>query len=144
MSVWSATMKTIMLHYQELDDQDGIFLWYCFLQHFTRMTVENLIDAYSQLSESKIQLSLFQNNILLCTNAICNLIHCILKTNQTPNFQNFLTVFHGCIDAPNEEFRAFIINLHSDYHARDPTQKLPMLELLDKIDTEYNRINNLG
>jgi hypothetical protein len=27
MSVWSAAMKTIMLHYQELHDKDGVVLW---------------------------------------------------------------------------------------------------------------------
>jgi hypothetical protein len=59
MSVWTAAMKTIMLCYQELHDQDGIVLWYCFLQHFAGTKVENLIEAYSQLSETKIQLSLF-------------------------------------------------------------------------------------
>ncbi len=78
MSIWSVNMKTIMLRYQELHDQDGVILWYCFLQHFARTTVENLINAFSQLLESKIQLSLFQNNVLLHTNIIHNPICCIL------------------------------------------------------------------
>jgi hypothetical protein len=129
MSVWSA-----MLHYQEFHDQDGVVLWYCFLQHFAGTTIENLIEAYSQLSETKIQLSLFQDNVLLFTNAIRNPIHCILKANQVPNFQHFLTVFHGCLDASNEEFRAYVISLYSDYRSGSPTYSLSMLELLDKLD----------
>ncbi len=89
MSVWSASMKAIMLRYQELHDQDGVVLWYCFLQHFAGTTIENLIEAYSQLSETKIQLSLFQDNVLLFTNAIRNPIRCILKANQVPKFSAF-------------------------------------------------------
>ena len=46
MSIWSVNMKTIMLRYQELHDQDGVILWYCFLQHFARTTVENFINDF--------------------------------------------------------------------------------------------------
>jgi hypothetical protein len=106
MSVWSTAMKTIMLHYQELHDQDGVALWYCFLQHFAGTTIENLIEAYSQLSENKIQLSLFQDNALDFTNAVRIPIHRLIKAKETPSFQHFLTVFHGCMEASNEEFRA--------------------------------------
>jgi hypothetical protein len=33
-NTWTPNMKTIMLRYQELHDQDGVVLWYCFLTHF--------------------------------------------------------------------------------------------------------------
>jgi hypothetical protein len=69
-SVWTSNMKPIMQHYYELHDQDGVVLWFCFLNHFACTTTENLIIAYSQLSKSKLKLSLFQNNVLLSTNAI--------------------------------------------------------------------------
>jgi hypothetical protein len=59
-NVWSTNMKTTMSRYQELHDQDGVVLWYCFLTHFAGTTTENLIIAYSQLSETKLQLSLAQ------------------------------------------------------------------------------------
>jgi hypothetical protein len=137
-------MKTTMLRYQELHDQDSVVLWYCFLQHFAGTTIENLIEAYSQLSENKIQLSLFQDNVLDFTNAICIPIHRLLKAKETPSFQHFLTVFHGCMEASNEEFRAFVIALYADYRAGGRTKALSMLELLDKLDGEYNRIYNLG
>jgi hypothetical protein len=136
-------MKTIMLHYQELHDQDEVVLWFCFLQHFAGTTVENLIEAYSQLSETKIQLSLFQDNVLNFTNAVRLPIRQLLKAKETPNFQHFLTVFHGCMEA-SKEFRAFVIALYADYRAGGCTKSLTMLELLDKLDGEYNRINNLG
>jgi hypothetical protein len=144
MTVWSAGMKTLMLCYQELHDQDGVVLWYCFLQHVAGTTIENLIEAYSQLSETKIQLHLFQDNILNFTNAVRNPIRHLMKANETPSFQHFLSVFHGCMDAPNEEFCAFVISLYTDYRNGGPTKHLTLLELLDKLDAEYNRINNLG
>jgi hypothetical protein len=62
MTVWTSTMKTIMLRYQELHDNDGIVHWYCFLQHFAGTTIENLVEAYSQLSETKLQVHLFLDN----------------------------------------------------------------------------------
>ncbi len=48
------------------------------------------------------------------------------------------------MDAPNEEFRAFIIGLYTDYRKGGPTKSISMLDLLEQLDTEYNRINNLG
>ena len=143
-NVWTFNMKTIMLRYQELHDQDGIVLWFCFLTHFAGTTTENLIIAYSQLSETKLQLANFQNNVPKFTNAIRTPIHTLLKAKEEPTFQHFLYVFHGAMDAPNEEFWAFIIDLYTDYLKGGPTKQLSMLDLLDKLDTEYNRINNLG
>jgi hypothetical protein len=143
-NVWSTNMKTTMSRYQELHDQDGVVLWYCFLTHFAGTTTENLIIAYSQLSETKLQLSLFQNNVLHFTNAIRTPIRTLIKAKETPTFQHFLYVFHGAMDAPNEEFRAFIIDLYTDYRKGGPTKHMAMLDLLDKLDNEYNRINNLG
>ena len=48
------------------------------------------------------------------------------------------------MDAPNEEFRAFVMTLYTDYRKGGPTQRISMLDLLDQLDLEYNRINNLG
>jgi hypothetical protein len=137
-------MKTIMLCYQELHDNDGVVLWYCFLQHFAGTTKENLIEACSQLSETKLQLHLFQDNILKFTNAVRAHIHHILKVNEKPSFQHFLTIFHSCLDASNEEFCSYVMSLYSDYRAGGPTKNMSILELLDKFDAEYNCINNLG
>jgi hypothetical protein len=143
-NVWSIHMKTIMARYQELHDQDGVVLWFCFLTHFAGTTTENLIIAYSQLSETKLQLSNFNNNVLQFTNAVRTPIRTLIKAKESPTFQHFLYVFHGAMDAPNEEFCAFIIDLYSDYRKGGLTKQLSMLDLLDKLDTEYNRINNLG
>jgi hypothetical protein len=137
-------MKFIMSRFHELHNQDGVILWFCFLKRFARTTRENLIEAYSQLSESKLQLSNFNVNVLHLTNVIRIPVCCLLKAKENPSFQHFLYVFHGVMDAPNEEFRNFVINLYSDYRKGAPTTKLSMLELLELLDTEYNRINNLG
>jgi hypothetical protein len=48
------------------------------------------------------------------------------------------------MEASNEEFRAFVIALYADYRAGGRAKSYTMLELLDKLDGEYNRINNLG
>jgi hypothetical protein len=69
-NTWSSNMKLIMQHYQEQHDQDGILLYYLFLQHFASTTTENLIEAYTQLQDSKLQPSLYQGNVLNFTNAI--------------------------------------------------------------------------
>lgn len=141
---WSTNMKAIMSHYQEIHDQDGVVLWFCFLTHFAGTTTENLIVAYSQLTESKLQLSLFQHNIPKFTNAIRAPIHVLLKAKEEPSFQHFLNIFHGAMEAPNEEFRAFIIHLYSDYRKGGPTRQIHILDLLDKLNYKFNRINNLG
>jgi hypothetical protein len=57
MTLWTSNMKAIMQCYEELHDQDGVVLWFCFLTHFAGTTTENLIEAYSHLTETKIQLS---------------------------------------------------------------------------------------
>jgi hypothetical protein len=101
-TIWTPNMKTIMLHYQELHDQDGVVLWFCFLKHFAGTTTENLIEAYSQLTASKLQLANFNGNVLQFTNSIRTPIRRLIKAKETPTFQHFLYVFHGAMDAPNE------------------------------------------
>jgi hypothetical protein len=99
--------------------------------------MENLIEAYSQLSKSKFNLHLFQDNILKFTNAVRAPIRCILKANEQPSFQNFLTVFHSCLDASNEKFCSYVMTLYSDYRAGGPTKSISILDLLDKFDAEW-------
>jgi hypothetical protein len=116
----------------------------CFLRPSAGTATKNLFEAYSQLSESKLQLSNFQGNVLHFTNAIRTPIRRLLRANESPSFQHFPYVFHGVMDAPYDEFCTFVINLYTDYRKGGPTCSLSMLELLDQLDTEYNRIFNLG
>jgi hypothetical protein len=143
-TVLTASMKIIMSRFHELHDQDGVILWFCFLKRFAGTTRENLIEAYSQLSESKLQLSNFSGNVLQFTNAVRAPVRRLLKAKENPSFQHFLYVFHGVMDAPNEEFCNFVMNFYTDYRKGGPTTEMSMLELLEQLDTEYNRINNLG
>jgi len=143
-TVWIAAMKAIMSKYQELHNNDGIVLLFCFLQHFAGTTAEYIIKAYSQLSETKLRLSLFNNNILSFPNAIRTPVLWLIKAKEFPTFQPFLLVFHSAMEAPNEEFHAFKISLYSNYRNNWPTKTLPLLDLLDKLDLEYNRLQNLG
>jgi len=142
--VWTATMKAIMSKCQELHDNDGVVLWFCFLHHFAGTTTETIIEAYSQLSENKLRLSLFNNDILKFTNVIRTPVRRLIKAKEPPTFQHFLLVFHSAMEAPNEEFRAYVISLYSDYRNNGPTKSLSLLDLLDKLDLEYNRLQNLG
>ena len=133
MTVWTSAMKTIMLGYQELHDNDGIALWYVFLQHFAGTIIENLIEAYYQLSESKLHLHLFQDNILKFTNAVRAPIHHILKANEQPSFQHFLTIFHSCLDASNEEFFSYVMTLYSGYELVVLLKVFPSLTFLTSL-----------
>jgi hypothetical protein len=133
MTVWTSAMKTIMLGYQELHDNDGIALWYCFLQHFAGTIIENLIEVYYQLSESKLHLHLFQDNILKFTNAVRAPIRHILKANEQPSFQHFLTIFHSCLDASNEEFFSYVMTLYSGYELVVLLKVFPSLTFLTSL-----------
>lgn len=144
LNTWSSNMKLIMQRYQEQHDQDGVLLYYLFLQHFAGTTTENLIEAYTQLQDSKLQLSLYQGNVLNFTNAIRIPVRRLIKAKELPSIHHYISVFQGCMDAPNEEFRNFIFTLYADFRNNGPTKSLSMLQLLDKLDLEYNRINNLG
>jgi hypothetical protein len=143
-NTWTPPMKAIMQKYHEVHAQDGVVLWFCFLHHFAGTSTENIIDAYSQLSESKIKLSLYHGNVPKFTNAIRAPLRRLLKANETPSIHHFLYVLHGCLDAPNKEFRAFIYGKEACFRNNGPARSLSLLDLLDQLDTEYTRINNLG
>ncbi len=143
-NVCTITMKSIMSRFQEQHNNDSVILWFCFLQCFAGTTRGNLIKAYSQLSESKLQLSSFNGNVLHFTNAIRAPVRRLLKAKEVPSFQHFLYVFHGAMDASNDEFRIFVTNLYTDYRKGGPTQSLTMLELLDQLDIEYKCLTGLG
>ncbi len=137
-------MKATMQRYHEVHAKDGVVLWYCFLKHFADTSTENLIEAYNQLSESKLKLSLFQGNVLKFTNAIRAPICRLIKAKEMPSIHHCLYVLHGCMDAPNEEFHAFIFRKEAKFCKHGPTHSSLLLDLLDELDTEYTRISNLG
>jgi hypothetical protein len=85
-TVWTSAMKMIMSRFHELHDQDGVTLCFCFLKRFAKTNHENLIEAHSQLSESKLQIFNFGGNVLKFTNAICAPVHCLLKAKENPSF----------------------------------------------------------
>jgi hypothetical protein len=144
MNVWSITMQAIMNRYQEAHEQDGVVLWFCFLQEFSGTTTANIIQANAMLLDAKLQLRLFRNDILNFTNYVRVPIRCLLKAKEQPSCQNFISVFHACMDAPNDEFKSYVTTLYTDYRNDGPTKSLSMLQLLDKLDIEYKRIHTLG
>jgi hypothetical protein len=70
MSVLSLTMQAIMDRYQETHEQDGVMLWFCFLQEFAGTTTANVIQANAMLLDTKLQMNNFNNNILSFTNYV--------------------------------------------------------------------------
>jgi hypothetical protein len=144
MNVWSLTMQAIMNRYQEAHEQDGVVLWFCFLQEFAGTTTATIIQANTMLLDAKLQLSLFGNDISNFTNYVRAPVRCLLKAKEKPSCQNFISVFHACMDAPNDEFKSYVTYLYTDYRNNGPTKSLTMLQLLDKLDIEYKPIHTLG
>jgi len=144
MSVWSVTMQAIMDRCQETHEQEGVVLWFCFLQEFAGTTTANVIQATAMLLDSKLQLRNFNNNILSFTNYIRAPIRSLLKAREPPSCQHFISVFHSCLDAPNTKFQNFVPTLYTDYHLDGPTKQFSMLQLLDKFDMEYKQLETLG
>jgi hypothetical protein len=54
-NTWTQHMEAVMQKYHEIHGQDGVVLCFCFLHHFAGATTENIIEAYSLLSESKVK-----------------------------------------------------------------------------------------
>jgi len=133
---WTPKIKATMQRYHEAHTKDGVVLWYCFLKHFAGTSTENLIEAYSQLSESKLKLSLYQGNILNFTNAISAPILRLIKAKETPSIHHYLYVLHGCMDAPNKEFLAFIFRKEVKFCKLGPTHSSLLLDLFNELDTE--------
>ena len=144
LSSWTPSMLAKMSKYLENHDKDGVVLLYCFIKHFAGATKENIIDAYQQLTESKIQLTLFKNDVSAFTNAIRIPTRQLANCHEEPTFQHFLNVYHGIMDCPNEEFRLFANELYREYRNDGPVSTYSMLDLLDKLDAEYDRIVALG
>jgi hypothetical protein len=105
-------------------------LWFCFLKHFAGTSTENLIEAYNQLSESKLKLSLYQGDVLQFTNAIRAPIHHLIKAKETPSMHHYLYVLHGCMDAPNEGFHAFIFHKEAKFWKHGPQNSPSLLTYL--------------
>ena len=81
-----------MSKYLEDHDKDGIVLYYCFIKHFGGATKENIIDAYQQLIESKVNLNLYQNDVAAFTNAIRIPTRQLANCHEKPTSQHFLNV----------------------------------------------------
>jgi hypothetical protein len=143
-SSWTIDMKSIMSKYLEIHGRDGVVLYYCFLKHFAGTTTEHLIEAFQMLTESRMQLDAFQGKVTDFTNFIRKPIRRLLKANQEPSIQHFMNVFHGCLGCSNDEFKAFIFRIYDEYRNGGKAQSWTMLELLDRLDVEYNRIFSLG
>jgi hypothetical protein len=137
-------MQAIMNRYQETHDQDGVVLWFCFLQEFAGTTTANIIQANAMLLDTKLLLQNFGKNILSFTNFVRAPVRTHLKAHEPPSRQHFISVFHSCLDAPNIEFQNFVTTLYADYRLDGLTKQLSMLQLLDKLDIEYKRLETLG
>jgi hypothetical protein len=144
LSSWTVAMISLMSKYLEHHDKDGITLLFCFIKHFAGASKESIIDAYRQLTENQVQLSLYNNDVTAFTNAIHILTHQLANCQEQPTFQHILNVYHGIMDCPNKEFRAYVHNIYREYRQNGPASKWTMLQLLDHLDEEYKRIKSLN
>jgi len=137
-------MLSLMSKYLENHDGDGVVLFYCFLKHFTGATKGNIIAAYAELTEAKVQLHLFNNNVSAFTNAVriptCKLVNC----QKQPTFQHMLNVYDGVMVCPNAEFSNYIHNLYREYRSDSLAASWSMFQLLDTLDQEYERLQALN
>ena len=101
MSSWTPNMIAIMSKHLEAHDGDGVVLLFCFIKHFAGATTENIIDAYQHLTESKIQLALFKNDVAAFTNAVRAHTRQLANANEQP-IQHVLNVYHGMLDCPKK------------------------------------------
>ena len=141
---WTSFMLATMSKYLENHDKDGVVLYYCFIKHFAGAATENIIDAYQQLTEAKVQLHLYKNNVSAFTNAIRIPTHQLANAQDKPTFQHMLNVFHGVMDCPNEEFRLYAVSKYREYRDGALASQWSMLDLLDNLDAEYVRIKALN
>jgi hypothetical protein len=141
---WSDTMLSIMSKYLENHDGDGVVLYYCFLKHFVGATKANIIAAYADLTEAKVQLHLYNNDVSAITNTIRIPTRKLANCQKQPTFQHMLNVYHGVMDCPNTEFSNYVHNLYREYRADGPASTWTMFQLLDTLDQEYERLQALN
>ena len=144
MNSWSASMTSTMDKFLESYNGDVAALLYCFMLHFTGASTENIIQVNQQLTETKIQLSIYKNDVSAFTNAVHVPTCQLANFNQQATFQHHLNVYHAIIECPNEEFRSYATILYQEYHSGGRASKWTMFELLDELDKEYVRIKSLN
>ena len=93
MSAWSAFMTSTMSKYLESHDGDGVVLLYCFILHFAGASTESIIQAYQQLTETKIRYSIYKKDISAFTNAVLFTTRQLANSNEQPTFQHHRTTF---------------------------------------------------
>jgi hypothetical protein len=144
LSSWTENMLSVMSKYLENHDGDGVVLYYCFLKHFAGATKANIIAAYAELTEAKVQLSLYNNDVHAFTNAIWIPTHKLVNCQKQPTFQHMLNVYHGVMDCPNTEFSNYVHSLYREYRTEGPASTWTMFQLLDTLDQEYEHLQSLN
>ena len=144
LSSWTDNMLSTMSKYLENHDGDGIVLYYCFLKHFAGATKANIIAAYAELTEAKVQLHLYNNDVSAFTNAVRIPTHKLVNCQKRPTFQHMLNVYHGVMDCPNQEFSNYVHSLYREYRSDGPAASWSMFQLLDTLDQEYECLQALN
>jgi hypothetical protein len=144
LSSWTENMLSTMSKYLENHDGDGVVLYYCFLKHFAGATKANIIAAYAELTEAKVQLCLYNNDVHAFTNAVRIPTRKLVNCNNQPTFQHMLNVYHGVMDCSNTEFSNYVHSLYREYRTDGPASTWTMFQLLDTLDQEYERLLSLN
>jgi hypothetical protein len=141
---WSDNMLSIMSKYLENHDGDGVVLYYCCIKHFAGATKANIIAAYADLTEVKVHLHLYNNDVSAFTNAVRIPTRKLANCQKQPTFQHMMNVYHGVMDCPNTEFSNYVHSLYHEYRAEGPASTWTMLQLLDALDLEYKCLQSLN
>jgi hypothetical protein len=144
LSSWTENMLSVMSKYLENHGGNGVVLYYCFLKHFAGATKANIIAAYAELTEAKVQLSLYNNEVHAFTNAIRIPTRKLVNCQKQPTFQHMLNVYHGVMDCPNTEFSNYVHSLYREYRTEGPASTWTMFQLLNTLDQEDERLQSLN
>jgi hypothetical protein len=118
---------------------------------FCGIAFSNILLAHQQKISLKLtvnylnkknKLSLCNRNVLQFTNTIRAPIYWLIKAKESPSVHHYLYVLHSCMDAPNKEFCNFIFCKDAKFRKHGPMHSPSVLDLLDELDSKYNR--NLG
>jgi hypothetical protein len=139
------TPKDAMAKYNKIHDRDGIALYFCFLIKFAGNATEHILEAMQQLTAQKPQLTLYNNIVPRYTVQISFNVCKLIREKQALPFEIYMNTFHGCIDAPNDEFKAFVISKSEYWRNNQGTTRItPMFDFLASFDAEYRHLHNLG
>jgi hypothetical protein len=118
-------MKTIMQKYYEVHENDGVILYFCFLQQFAGTNAKKSLTLIPSSPYPRQNYPLTMGTSTNFTNAVRAPIRHHLKAKENLSAHHYLYIFHGCLDAPNKELQNFIFQKEACFHHGGPSLLTP-------------------